>query len=84
MNNKSITKERLVLLKDGLLRESLIIDGLRVPYQHLLPFLSSGCENLHSSGEELFPVYGGELVPDTLQQVASFMPVVELQNSMIS
>jgi hypothetical protein len=43
MDQSFITMVKIDALKLGLLEEDITIDGLRKPYQVLLPFLALGC-----------------------------------------
>jgi hypothetical protein len=59
--NQDITVGRLLVLKEGLLAQKILIDGFQQPYQVLIPFLTLGCLRLERL-ERL--AFGGGYGPD--------------------
>jgi hypothetical protein len=56
--NKNLDVRRLLALKEGLLRQKILIDGFHWPYQALIPFLSPGCLRLERIELEEVELYG--------------------------
>ena len=86
IENNFITARRLMVLKAGLIENSTNIDGLRHPYQLLLPLLVLGCQKLawlsevHGFNED--NIDRQELVLETLNHAAKIIsPLSALANA---
>jgi hypothetical protein len=84
IENDLIAVERLMALKAGLIGNSTNIDGLRRPYQLLLPFLVLGSQKLawleqrHGFGEDDIDVQVVvlETLNDAAKIISPFIPLV--------